>query len=127
MSATVFTPYSGLIGGILIGLAAVVLMAGNGRIMGASGIFGGLLTLNFDRNFAWRAIFIVSMLIATAWTALFTGIAQEMAFGTSPLLTALSGLIVGLGVYLGNGCTSGHGICGNARFSKRSLVATGVF
>ncbi len=127
MSATVFTPYSGLFGGILIGLAAVVLMAGNGRIMGASGIFGGLLTLNFDRNFAWRAIFTACLLIGTAWTAVFTGIAQEMAFGKSPLLTAFGGFMVGFGVYLGNGCTSGHGICGNARFSKRSFVATSVF
>jgi uncharacterized protein len=127
MSPTEFTPYSGLIGGMLIGLAAIVLMAGNGRIMGASGIFGGLLTFNFDRNFAWRAIFIVCMLIATAWTALFTEMAQQVTFGTTPLVTALGGLIVGAGTYLGKGCTSGHGICGNARFSKRSFLATCVF
>lgn len=127
MSPTAFTPASGLLGGILIGLSALVLMAGNGRILGASGIFGHLLTLNFDKNFAWRLIFIVCMLIATAWTALFTGIAQQMAFGGGPLSTALGGVIVGVGVHLGNGCTSGHGICGNARFSLRSFVATCTF
>jgi uncharacterized protein len=127
MSPTEFTPYAGLIGGILIGLAAIVLMAGNGRILGASGIFGGLLTFNFDRDFLWRSIFIACLLAATALTALFNGMAQQMAFGTSPLTTAIGGLIVGVGVYLGNGCTSGHGICGNARFSLRSFVATCVF
>ncbi len=127
MSPTEFTPYPGLVGGILIGLAAIILMAGNGRILGASGIFGGLLTLNFDKNFVWRAIFIICMLISTAWFALFNGIAQQMAFGSTPMLTAIGGVIVGIGVYIGNGCTSGHGICGNARFSKRSFVATCTF
>lgn len=127
MTPTEFTPYAGLVGGILIGLAAIVLMAGSGRILGASGIFGGLLTMRFDGDFAWRAIFIVCMLIATAWVGLFNGMAQQMAFGTMPIFTAIGGVIVGIGVYLGNGCTSGHGICGNARFSKRSFVATITF
>jgi uncharacterized membrane protein YedE/YeeE len=127
MMQTEFTPYAGLIGGFLIGLSAIILMAGNGRILGASGIFTNLLTVNFDRNFAWRLVFIVCMLLGTAWTAIFTGIAHEMAFATSPVLTAIGGVIVGVGVYLGNGCTSGHGICGNARFSLRSFVATCVF
>ena len=127
MSATEFTPYAGLIGGILIGLSAIVLMAGNGRILGASGIFGGLLTLNFDASFVWRAIFIISLLISTAVTSQFNDMAHQMAFGTTPLLSAIGGVIIGVGVYLSNGCTSGHGICGNARFSKRSFMATCVF
>jgi uncharacterized protein len=127
MSPTEFTPYAGLFGGILIGLSAIVLMASSSRILGASGIFGELLTLKFDNDFAWRLIFIICMLIGTAWAALFNGIAQQMAFSSTPILTAIGGLIVGVGVYLGNGCTSGHGICGNARFSKRSLVATCIF
>jgi uncharacterized protein len=122
-----FTPSAGLLGGILVGLSAVVLMAGNGRILGASGIFANLLTLKIDEGFAWRAIFVITMLIATAWVALFNGMAQQMAFASSPFMTAIGGLIVGVGVYLGNGCTSGHGICGNARFSPRSLVATCIF
>jgi uncharacterized protein len=127
MSPTQFMPFTGLIGGVLIGLAAIVLMAGNGRVMGASGIFGGLLTFKFDRDFAWRAIFMVSMLIAAAFTAQFTQMSQQVAFGTTPLFTAIGGVIVGVGTYLGNGCTSGHGICGNARFSKRSFISTCVF
>jgi uncharacterized protein len=127
MTPTEFTPYAGLIGGILIGLSAIVLMAGNGRILGASSIFGGLLTLRFDDNFAWRAVFIISMLIATAWAALYNGMAEQIAFASTPLITAIGGIIVGVGVYLGNGCTSGHGICGNARFSIRSFAATCVF
>ncbi len=127
MSPTEFTPYAGLAGGILIGISAIILMGSSSRILGASGIFAELLTPNFDSNFAWRLIFIISMLIGTAWAALFTGIAQQMAFAAGPLLTAIGGIIVGVGVYLGNGCTSGHGICGNARFSKRSFVATCVF
>ena len=127
MSPTDFTPYAGLIGGILIGLSAIVLMASSSRILGASGIFGEMLTLNFDSNFVWRLIFIVCMLLGTAWAALFTGVAQQMAFASGPLLTAVAGVSVGIGVYLGSGCTSGHGICGNARFSKRSFVATCTF
>ncbi len=127
MSPTEFTPYAGLAGGILIGLSAIILMGSSSRILAASGIFSGLLTLKFDHNFVWRLIFIICMLIGTAWAALFTGVAQQMAFATGPLMTAVGGVIVGVGVYLGNGCTSGHGICGNARFSKRSFVATCVF
>jgi uncharacterized protein len=127
MSPTEFTPYLGLVGGILIGLSAIVLMGSSSRILGASGIFGELLTLNFDSNFAWRLIFIICMLLGTAWAALFTGVANQIVFASGPLLTAIGGVIVGVGVYLGNGCTSGHGICGNARFSKRSFVATCTF
>ena len=127
MTPTEFTPYAGLIGGILIGLSAIILMGSSSRILGASGIFAELLTINFDRNFAWRAIFILCMLIGTAWAALFTDVAQQMAFAGGPVITAVGGVIVGVGVYLGNGCTSGHGICGNARFSKRSFVATCTF
>jgi uncharacterized protein len=102
-------------------------MAGNGKILGASGIFSGLLTFDFNSNFVWRVIFIACMLIGTAWVALFNGMAQQVAFATSPALTAIGGLLVGAGVYLSNGCTSGHGICGNARFSKRSFIATSAF
>ena len=127
MSPTEFTPYAGLLGGILIGLSAIILMASSSRILGASGIFGELLTLKFDSDFAWRAIFIICMLIGTAWAALFTGVAQQMAFAGGPVITAVGGVIVGVGVYLSNGCTSGHGICGNARFSQRSFVATCTF
>jgi uncharacterized protein len=127
MSPTEFSPYAGLIGGIMIGLAAVVLLAGNGRILGASGIFGGLLTLNFNGDFAWRALFVISLLIGAAVAGHYNGMADQIAFGATTLMTIIGGIIVGAGVYLGNGCTSGHGICGNARFSKRSFVSTCLF
>ncbi len=127
MSPTEFTPYAGLIGGIMIGLSAVILMAGNGRILGASGIFGELLTLNFNSNFAWRAIFIIGLLVGSAVVGHYNGMSEQIAFPTTAIGTAVGGVIVGAGVYLGNGCTSGHGICGNARFSLRSFGATCIF
>ena len=80
MAITDFTPYSGAIGGALIGLAAVILMATAGRIMGATGIFRGLLTLRFDDAFQWRMIFIVGLLLGTAWTGLITGAAHNISF-----------------------------------------------
>jgi uncharacterized protein len=127
MSPTEFTPWAGLIGGSLIGLSAVLLMATSGRILGASGIFGGLLTLNFDEAFSWRLIFIVGLLIGTVVAGLYAGTAQTIAYGSNTVMTAIGGVIVGIGVTLGAGCTSGHGICGMARFSMRSLVATCTF
>ena len=127
MSITEFTPYSGTIGGAMIGLAAVILMASAGRIMGATGIFRGLLTMRFDDAFQWRLIFIVGLLLGTAWTGLFTGAAHSISFVSSNLMIVIGGLLVGAGTTLGNGCTSGHGICGISRFSMRSIVATCVF
>ena len=127
MSVTEFTPYAGALGGGLIGLAAVILMASSGRIMGATGIFRGLLTTKFDDAFQWRLIFIVGLLIGTAWTALFTGIAHSISFVSNNYLIAVGGILVGAGTTLGNGCTSGHGICGISRFSVRSITATCVF
>ena len=127
MQPTEFTPYDGLIGGTLIGLSAVVLMAGAGRIAGASGIFGGLLTLNWTEEFRWRLIFIIGLLLGATWTGLFAFDENIIAFSGGPVLNILGALIIGVGVTLGQGCTSGHGICGLARFSKRSLVATLTF
>ena len=125
---TEFTPFSGLIGGVLIGLSAVILMAGHGRIAGASGIFGGLLTLDFEREFQWRAIFIAGLLLG-ALIVLIAGGEKIAAieFASGPLVTVIAGFTVGIGVYLGSGCTSGHGICGLARLSARSLAATCIF
>jgi uncharacterized protein len=124
---TLFTPYSGLLGGVLIGLAAVVLMGGMGRIMGVSGVLNHLLTAKIDENFIWRAIFILGLLVGTAVTKPFAANAQNIVFQKSPELLIFGGLAVGIGTVLGNGCTSGHGICGLARFSLRSLVATIIF
>ena len=111
----------------MIGLAAVILMASAGRIMGATGIFRGLLTMRFDDAFQWRLIFIVGLLLGTAWTGLFTGAAHSISFVSSNLMIVIGGLLVGAGTTLGNGCTSGHGICGISRFSVRSIIATCVF
>ena len=125
---TDFTPFTGLAGGVLIGLAAVLLMASHGRIMGASGIFGGLLTFEFNRDSQWRALFIAGLVGGAALVWLLRGsVVAAIAFSGGPLATAVAGVIVGLGVAMGNGCTSGHGICGIARVAPRSIVATSVF
>ena len=127
MSPTDFTPLAGAIGGVLIGASAILLLATAGRIAGASFIFSGLFTTRFDENFSWKALFNIGLLIGASVAGLFWFDPATIAFPSGPALTALSGLIVGVGVTLGNGCTSGHGICGLSRFSMRSLVATLTF
>ena len=127
MTTTEFTPWIGLLGGALIGLSAAVLMAAHGRILGASGIFAGLLTLSFDTEFSWRPVFIIGMLVGAAWSGLFFFDTSSIAFSGGPVTTIAGGLIVGVGTVLGSGCTSGHGICGLSRFSTRSLAATCTF
>jgi len=124
---TEFTPLAGLLGGALIGFSAVLLMGGYGRIAGASGIFAGLLTLSFNAEFSWRFIFVIGMLIGAAGSGLFFFDVSSLAFNGGPLTTIAAGLLVGVGTVLGSGCTSGHGICGLSRFSKRSLAATCTF
>ena len=122
---TEFTPWLSLIGGVLIGLSAVILMATNGRIAGMTGIVGGVLP-PVERDWQWRAIFLLGCIIpAIALKAM--GHAPDVGFPMSNLAIAIGGLIVGVGASYGSGCTSGHGICGLARFSKRSLVATVTF
>lgn len=124
---TDFTPLAGLTGGILIGLSAVLLMGGLGRIAGISGIFGSLLG-RWQPDNGWRLMFVIGLLAGTALTAMLGGFDSEsMDFPGNPLTTMLGGLLVGLGTVLGAGCTSGHGICGLARLSVRSMVSTAVF
>ncbi|HEY1181853.1 MAG TPA: YeeE/YedE family protein [Rhodocyclaceae bacterium] len=115
-----FTPYLSLGGGLLIGLAAAVLLLFNGRIAGISGIVGGLFQ-GGDR--AWRAAFILGLLLAPGIWVLFAPLPATDVAGT-PLLLIVAGLLVGFGSRLGSGCTSGHGVCGLSRLSLRSLVAT---
>lgn len=118
-----FTPLPFLAGGLLIGAAAVVLLALNGRIAGIVGIAGGAV---FERGPAWRWTFLAGLVAgAGAFVALHGAPAPRT--GVSPLLLAVAGLLVGFGSSLGSGCTSGHGVCGLARLSLRSLVATLVF
>ena len=123
---TQFTPYAGLIGGALIGVSAVILMAGTGRIAGCSGIFRHMLTLNFNDDFIWRGLFVIGLIAGAFVAGPFAANAQNLSF--QPLTpTIIGGLLVGFGTALSNGCTSGHGVCGIARFSMRSVVATITF
>lgn len=120
-----FTPWSALAGGALIGLSASVLLLGLGRIAGISGLIGGLFSPTRG-DVGWRLAFFAGLLLAGAilWQL------SPNAFGESPRtlgLVALAGLLVGVGTRLGNGCTSGHGVCGLSRLSVRSLVATMTF
>jgi uncharacterized protein len=120
-----FTPLSGLLGGALIGLSAAMLMMLSGRLAGVSGILGGALTSSADR--AWRVAFILGLIVA-AIIAPLLGAPQPARLASSNLvLFAAAGLLVGFGSRMGNGCTSGHGVCGLARLSMRSIVATLVF
>ena len=120
------TLLNSFIGGILIGIAAIIIFLVNGRIMGISGIIGNLITFKETDQIYWRIIFILGVLIGPLFfTILFKEIKSEMVANTTLLI--ISGFLVGLGTSLGNGCTSGHGICGLSRFSIRSIVATFVF
>jgi uncharacterized membrane protein YedE/YeeE len=121
---TDFTPYAGAAGGLLIGLSAVLLMGGLGRIAGISGIFRAM----FTNAAGWQALFLLGLLAGTFITVLLGGFDPEtIAFPGNPATTIIGGLLVGLGTVLGSGCTSGHGICGLARLSERSIVATMIF
>ncbi len=120
-----FTPISAAIGGFLIGLSAVLLMALNGRIAGISGIVAGVLT-PVKGDWTWRIAFISGLFVAPFAVWLVSG-RPEVIFPHPLWLTILGGLLVGFGARLGGGCTSGHGVCGMARLSKRSIAATMTF
>jgi hypothetical protein len=124
---TEFTPWQSLGGGVLIGLSAVLLMALHGRIMGATGILGGLLRFNDMADFRLKAALLLGMAMGPLAVVLLTGRVPAVDIPMSNLAIVLGGLIVGVGVSYGGGCTSGHGVCGNARFSRRSMVATVSF
>ncbi|MBA3702599.1 MAG: YeeE/YedE family protein [Rubrobacteraceae bacterium] len=121
-----FTPVSGLAGGMLIGLATALLMLFNGRIAGISGIVGGLLGRKAS-EVGWRAMFAAGLLLgALAYVLAVGGTFSVKVEASLPVMVA-AGLLVGLGTRLGSGCTSGHGVSGIARLSRRSIVATLVF
>jgi len=121
-----FTPVSAAIGGALIGLAAVLLMFFNGRIAGVAGITGGLFNPKTDDRL-WRLAFIAGLILAPLAAALLGHAVPMPQMPGSMITVAVAGLLVGFGTRLGNGCTSGHGICGIARLSPRSMTATVVF
>lgn len=119
-------PLEGLAGGLLIGIAAAIMLLGAGRIAGVSGIAAravGLADSSMPRSSAW--LFVIGLPVgALAVSFASGGLPANFA---SPLLLAIAGLIVGVGTRLGSGCTSGHGVCGMSRFSQRSIVATATF
>jgi uncharacterized membrane protein YedE/YeeE len=127
MTPTEFTPLSALAGGALIGLSAAMLMWTHGRIAGISGIAGRLLPPYGDGELAGRLAFVLGLIAAPlVWTAAGLGaVAMDLQVPTATM--AVAGAIVGFGATWGNGCTSGHGVCGLARLSGRSLVATLTF
>ena len=124
---TAFTPLASLGGGILIGIASVLLMAFHGRIFGATGILGGLLEAPGSADWTWRAVVMAGMVSGPAAYLVLTGGWPEISVPVSLPLLLIGGFLVGVGVTFGRGCTSGHGVCGMARFSGRSFVATLTF
>ncbi len=123
-----FTPWASLAGGILLGLASALFILVNGRILGISGILGGLLTLK-PSEAGWRVAFMLGMLAAPAtlsWVAP-PDLLSAPRIDATYALVVIAGLLVGFGTRLGSGCTSGHGVCGLSRLSPRSLVATSSF
>jgi uncharacterized membrane protein YedE/YeeE len=123
-----FTPWASLAGGILLGLASALFILVNGRILGISGILGGLLTLK-PSEAGWRVAFMLGMLAAPATLSWVVppDLLSAPRIDASYALVVIAGLLVGFGTRLGSGCTSGHGVCGLSRLSPRSLVATGSF
>ncbi len=122
-----FTPISATIGGALIGLSAVILMGGLGRIAGISGIAGGLFKQSDLGEKYWRLAFLAGLVLVPFVMISFKPELNIVQYKTHAWTIMLAGIIVGLGTQLGNGCTSGHGVCGNARMSERSIIATIVF
>jgi uncharacterized membrane protein YedE/YeeE len=122
---TNFTPVSALAGGVMIGLAAAAFVFLSGRIAGVSGILGGLLR-PAPGDAAWRAAFVAGLIIAPWAYALFAPLPESTIEAGYPAVV-IAGLLVGIGTRYGSGCTSGHGVCGVARLSRRSIFATACF
>lgn len=120
-----FTPWPALAGGVLIGLAAALLILANGRIAGISGIVGGLLRPVAGER-GWRLAFVLGLL-ASPWAWLLVARWPETRIDAGWAELTLAGLLVGIGTRYGAGCTSGHGVCGLSRLALRSLVATLLF
>ena len=124
---TEFTPWASLIGGVLIGLASVLLMAFQGRVFGATGILAGFISPSSSGDWAWRAALLAGMVSGPLAYLVFFGTWPAIETPVSRWMLILGGVIVGVGVTFGSGCTSGHGVCGMARLSRRSIVATVTF
>lgn len=120
-----FTPVSALIGGVLIGISATILILFNGRVAGISGIVRGIFFGEKNEK-RWRFIFLIGLLLSPFIYSLFAPL-PPLEISNNYAKIAIAGLLVGFGTRLGSGCTSGHGVCGIARLSRRSIVATLVF
>ncbi|TBT27540.1 YeeE/YedE family protein [Vibrio parahaemolyticus] len=119
-------PWESLFGGILLGISATILLLVNGKIAGISGIMNGIMSPK-KGDYSWRLLFAVGMIAGGLISVLMLGVAVPNTANLSLGMVIAAGLLVGIGTRLGNGCTSGHGICGIGRLSKRSIVATCVF
>ena len=125
---TEFTPFASLLGGGIIGLSAVVLLATQGRIAGISGIVSRILPPSVDKaGLPQGIIFLIGLLLAAPLWFVLTGAASVQMVSSNGLLLVIAGLLVGFGAVMGNGCTSGHGVCGISRGSARSIAATMTF
>lgn len=124
---TAFTPFASFGGGLAIGLGAVLLMLGLGRILGATGVLTGLVFADNRDELSWRVAMVVGMIAAPGVIFALTGTMPEISVPVSPAMIIIGGVIVGFGASLGSGCTSGHGVCGLSRLSIRSLVAVPTF
>ncbi len=124
---TEFTPLASTVGGLLIGLASVLLMWARGNILGATGILTGFISPRNSSDWAWRAAILAGMLTGPILYLFIAGGLPVIEVPVSRLSMIVGGVIVGIGVTYGSGCTSGHGVCGMARFSPRSIVATICF
>ncbi len=127
MIETAFTPLASLAGGVLIGLSATLLMLLLGRVMGATGVVSGLMSPASRPDFAWRAALLAGMVTGPGLLWLLSGDMPAIEVPVSTGALIVGGLIVGIGVTFGSGCTSGHGVCGMARLSPRSIAATLTF
>lgn len=124
---TTFTPVTSLIGGVMIGLSATFLMLFLGRVMGATGILAGLIQPATSSEFKWRLALLAGMVSGPVAVFLGRGEMPALQIPVSAAMLILGGVIVGIGVTFGSGCTSGHGVCGMARLSPRSIAATLTF
>jgi len=122
-----FTPLASLVGGVMIGAAALLLMLTHGRVMGISGILGGLIVPSDKSDVRWRVLFVIGVLAGPFAIMALTGASVDRTPVASGFTLPIAGFLVGLGTAIGAGCTSGHGICGLARLSIRSAVAVGMF
>ena len=124
---TSFTPVQSLLGGAMIGLAAVILMMALGRIAGISGIMASLLPPNSARDRGWRIAFLGGLVLSPLLVFNLTSFQVDFQSEASVIALIISGIIAGVGLAFSSGCTSGHGVCGLARLSPRSLAATATF